>query len=361
MNEKIVWQRKLNIFIAIFLTVCFLGCAGSPPSTSKDSSLDGAIEKAAENTEARLKSGTRVALINVRSPSEQFSEYVLTYLESILVNNEKLVVVDRSNLDKIRQELGFQLSGEVSDESAKAIGKMLGAGAIITGTLITLDSSYRLTLKAIDVETATVVASYPADITDDGRIRTLLASGSTAAVTSSRQPSASSQPAVNQQIPAYKLGDIGPAGGIIFYDKGNSIGGWRYLEAAPAETEKELIFGDLFVGVTGRRIGDGKENTNKFAEYMQRRGGGVNTATWYCNQLVINGFDDWYLPSTDELLYLYNNLYLKNIGGLMGKRYWSSTYNSSNGIQCVDFDTGNQRGAFADTGTKFQGRAIRQF
>ena len=33
----------------------------------------------------------------------------------------------------------------------------------------------------------------------------------------------------------YKIGDEGPAGGVIFYDKGEYSDGWRYLEAAPAD------------------------------------------------------------------------------------------------------------------------------
>jgi hypothetical protein len=98
-------------------------------------------------------------------------------LESILVNNGKLAVVDRVNLDKVRAEQGFQLSGDVSDESAKAIGQMLGAGAIVTGTLVNLGDAYRLTLKAINVETARVVAAYPADIANSPRVQTLLVSG----------------------------------------------------------------------------------------------------------------------------------------------------------------------------------------
>jgi hypothetical protein len=118
-----------------------------------------------------------MALINVSSPSAAFSEYVLTGLEAILVDNGKLVVVDRANLDKIRAEQGFQMSGEVSDESAKSIGQMLGAGAIVTGSLTNIGASYRLTLKAINVERATVAVSYPVDISADERVRALLSGG----------------------------------------------------------------------------------------------------------------------------------------------------------------------------------------
>ena len=338
-----------------------MGCAAAP--SPKEPSLDEALQQSAEKIEERLESGTKVALINVRSPSDQFSEYALTYLESILVNNGKLIVVDRSNLDKIRQELGFQLSGEVSDESANAIGKMLGAGAIITGTLIDIGGSYRLTLKAINVETATVAASYPSDIANNSRVKALLASGNTAtaaAAPAGRQTPATAQSTTASQptpAPAYKIGDTGPAGGLIFLDKGNSTGGWRYLEAAPQETEKEFAFGDLFVGITGRKVGDGKENTDKFLEYIQQRGG-VNTAVWYCGELEINGYDDWYLPSTDELLYIYNNLYLKNIGGFKSARYKSSTFNSATGLRCVNFNNGEEQFALD---RKEQVRAVRRF
>ncbi len=44
-----------------------------------------------------------------------------------------------------------------------------------------------------------------------------------------------------------------------------------------------------------------------------------------CDDLVINGYDDWYLPSKDELQSLYSNLYKLGIGGFYSEKYWSST------------------------------------
>jgi hypothetical protein len=372
-QEGCVMKNLLGkICFLSFLVTVLAGCGGTPSvsSSSGGLALDTAIEQAAERMEKAFNAGTEIALVSVSSPSIQFSEYVLTYLESILVNNGKLTVVDRANLDKVRAEQGFQLSGDVSDESAKAIGQMLGAGAIVTGTLVNLGDAYRLTLKAINVETARVAASYPADIANSPRVQTLLASsggtsGGTQRGTTGGNITATPAPAV----PTYTIGDIGPAGGIVFYDKGNSGGGWRYLEVAPADTERTAVYyypDQLLRALHGsRRVGDGKENTDKFIAEFQRRGGEVNTAPWFCTELTINGFDDWYLPSTDELLYIYNNLYLKGLGDFTNGVYWSSTVGEpdAGAALCVSFIDGAEQWARSNLsrGTRNQVRAIRRF
>jgi len=369
MQEQVLSQKvkvtKFKFLFIMLLTVCLLGCTSNPSSASKNPSLDEVIKQAAEKIEERLEKGTKVALINVQSPTTQFSEYVLTYLESIFVNNGKLIVVDRANLDKIRQEQGFQLSGEVSDASAKAIGKMLGAGAIVTGTLINIGDSYRLTLKAINVETATVAASYPADIAKSERVMALLASGNTA-TPSNRQPPTSTNTTTGQTTTAYKIGDTGPAGGIIFYDKGNNIGGWRYLEAAPASTEAKVIWSherNAIDSVKGQRaLGLGKQNTQKIIDYFNSKGGGFDTAARICVDLSVNGFNDWFLPSFDELNWMYGNLHKKGLGGFKNERfayYWSSTQEYLMTAFTIDFSDGRQMPN--DVIYKQYVRAIRQF
>jgi len=81
-----------------------------------------------------------------------------------LVNGGKLVVIERKELDLIRQEKHLQLSGEVSDESAQAIGRELGAQVIITGSLRNVGKSYRFKIKTLNVETAVIAAEYSAEI-----------------------------------------------------------------------------------------------------------------------------------------------------------------------------------------------------
>jgi len=364
-------RTNANFMLLTLLVTMLTGCAASPSSASKEPSLDDVIKQASLKIEERLDKGTKVALINVQSPTTQFSDYVLTYLESVLVNNGKLIVVDRANLDKIRQEQGFQLSGEVSDESAKKIGKMLGAGAIVTGTLINIGDSYRLTLKAINVETATVAASYPADIAKSERVKILLAPGNTATATApnSQASTAAKTATVTPTVTAtaaYKIGDTGPAGGIIFYDKGNNIGGWRYLEAAPQNTEAKVKWSherySIDAVINQRALGLGKQNTQKIMEVFNNKGGGFDTAARVCYDLVVNGFDDWFLPSFDELNWMYGNLHKKGIGGFKNERYgyyWSSTQEMFNTAFVIDFSDGRQ--TKSDVIYAEYVRAIRQF
>jgi hypothetical protein len=194
MKEKqMKLKRILNKTFIGLMVFIMLGCVSTMPTTSGQEippvsggmDLDAVVKEAASQMEARLPAKTMVALVSVASPSTAFSEQVLTRLESAIVGSGKLVVVDRANLDKIRAEQGFQLSGEVDDDSAKSIGKLLGAGAIVTGSLTDLGEVYSLAFKAINIETATVAVSYLADLAKTTRIETLLASGGGAASTSS--------------------------------------------------------------------------------------------------------------------------------------------------------------------------------
>jgi hypothetical protein len=40
---------------------------------------------------------------------------------------------------------------------------------------------------------------------------------------------------MTDQVAPYAIGDIGPGGGRVFYDKGSYSADWRYLEVSPAD------------------------------------------------------------------------------------------------------------------------------
>ena len=169
-------KRFIIAVILVYTVLTLFSCATAGSSAENIISLNQAIREAAEDIENRLELGVKIALLNFSSPSEPFSEYVLEELSGYLVNTTKLVVVERRELDLIRQEERFQLSGEVSDESAQAIGKKLGAQVIVSGSLSDVGKSYRFRIKTLIVETAAIATTASFDVnTMDERVVFLLA------------------------------------------------------------------------------------------------------------------------------------------------------------------------------------------
>lgn len=174
-------SAKHSVFILLcLLALVYTGCA-TAPAKAQGITLDQAIREAAINIESSLAPGTKAAVLYFTSPSEAFSEYVLEELSGALVNGKKIMVVDRKNLDAIRAELNFNMSGEVSDESAQAIGRMLGAQSIVSGTLSKMGNVSRFRVKTINTESAGIEASSSVNIVNDDQVEILLAGGGSAA------------------------------------------------------------------------------------------------------------------------------------------------------------------------------------
>jgi len=123
----------------------------------------------------------------------------------------------------------------------------------------------------------------------------------------------------------YKIGDTGPAGGIIFYDAGSVINGWRYLEASLNDFSAQWGPSNTTVGNTGLSIGDGKQNTQRIVARLNQIGQ-TGRAAQLCANLDYNGYKDWFLPSMEELNEMYKSRTLLNMSVLI---YWSSSESSS--------------------------------
>jgi len=131
----------------------------------------------------------------------------------------------------------------------------------------------------------------------------------------------------------YKIGDKGPAGGIVFYDKGNNSDGWRYMEVSPVDLGRtakwftERLFNPKVSGAKND-IGAGKRNTELILALCEKKNE-TDTAAQRCRDYTLNGYKDWFLPSFDELYELRNLSMKPEINGFVNKTYWSSTQTSS--------------------------------
>ncbi|MDR2095259.1 MAG: hypothetical protein LBP76_07045, partial [Treponema sp.] len=163
----------------------------------------------------------------------------------------------------------------------------------------------------------------------------------------------------------YKIGDRGPAGGIVFYDMGFKMNGWRYLEAAPADIPGVWQWGAVGTKVRGTSngIGNGKQNTKIILEILNQTGETMKAAQ-VADAYKYGGFDDWFFPSKDELDMMYKNLKTKGLGGFQSGSYWTSSVSettSSYDTSYQNFSNGEKKDDEDRKNTSFYVRPIRQF
>jgi len=127
-------------------------------NSSPNRGIEGAIEKICETLIFELPRNSIIAVLSVSTRDRELAILTIDELEYQLVNSHEFRVVDRNTLDRIRAEQNFQMSGDVDDNSAVSIGKMLGASIVITGTISGSEPNQRLTIKALNVQTAQIVA-----------------------------------------------------------------------------------------------------------------------------------------------------------------------------------------------------------
>ena len=87
-----------------------------------------------------------------------------------------------------------------------------------------------------------------------------------------------------------------------------------------------------------------------------------NSAKTACEELILNGYSDWYLPSKEELNSVYVNLKQVGVGGFADNSYWSSTENDGDDAWRQHFDDGRQsKHGNAGKNDRVDVRAVRAF
>jgi TolB-like protein len=118
--------------------------------------LNEAIKNTVSYLETRIPGDSKVVVLNVASKDGNLSDYIINSITERIVNDNFFTAVDRHNLNLIQGEVAFQMSGEVSDETAQTIGQKLGAESIISGSIVSFGDLYRLQIRAIEVKTAKI-------------------------------------------------------------------------------------------------------------------------------------------------------------------------------------------------------------
>jgi hypothetical protein len=192
----------------------------------------------------------------------------------------------------------------------------------------------------------------------------------TACTTPKTAAETTAQPAIEKG--EYNIGETGPAGGLIFYvNLDYKADGWRYLEAAPSNQSEGELWDyyrekDVATGATAIVVGTGKANTQTIVKAL---GSGtikvndqevaISYAAKLCDDLTLNGYSDWFLPSKDELNLMYVNLKESSLGGFVSDTCWSSSEDEVYNAWNQYFGSGEQYSAAQRKNAMV--RAVRSF
>jgi hypothetical protein len=223
-------------------------------------------------------------------------------------------------------------------------------------TTVTLGTFGELTLES---ETSTeITATLPADISPGSYlVRVMVPKGATLSDEFDLYiPSIPYSPLI------YAIGDVGPAGGWVFYVDEDGLHG---LEAAPEDQSGGIRWWNGTYTNTealGNGVGAGEMNTMLI---IANQGYDSNSyAAGLCANLVITSagvdYGDWYLPSEYELNLMYTNLSKAGVGHFdEWGYYWSSTEYDTNHAYYRYFQGGTEWGDAKQSESRV--RAARAF
>ncbi len=155
----------------------------------------------------------------------------------------------------------------------------------------------------------------------------------------------------------YKVGDVGPAGGKIFYVNENyETDRWRYLEAAPS-SQGVYQWGSDGEVETSTDIGTGSTNTANIVAALAALEDSADYAAKICSELVEGGYADWFLPSKGELYELYKQR--DAVDDFSSYYRWSSSGDGSDKAWGRSFGSGAPY--VYDRGDEGMVRAVRAF
>ena len=218
----------------------------------------------------------------------------------------------------------------------------IGASSATTGGNITDDGGSSITARGVAYGTSPEPLIHTSSFTSDGT--------GTGAFTSQLT---GLSPLTTYYVRAYATNSLGTsygnevsfttslltigsnyAGGIVFYVDAT---GQHGLVCAPSD-QGEFPWGCQNTNLgTSNAFGTGMANTLAIVNGCSQR----PIAASVCTDLVLNGYDDWYLPSSDELSLMYQNLRTQNLGSFSNTYYWSSSQNSSGSAWFVNFGNGD--------------------
>jgi len=170
---KISPLRKVAFLVALFLI-------SAPLMFAQESDIKDVAESLAKTLAAtgQHPSVAVVDFTDLQGNVTPLGQYFAAEIEDALVNApSKVDVIDRSRLQVLIKEHKLVSNGLIDPSTARELGKIAGVGVLITGTITPFGDTVRLSVKALDSQSARVEAAISRDIPKTPTIIELLNHG----------------------------------------------------------------------------------------------------------------------------------------------------------------------------------------
>ena len=123
------------------------------------------------------QSGDPVAVLDLEATgvTESEAKTLTDKLRGELINTGKFKVIERSQMEQILKEQGFQQTGCTSSDCAVEMGQLLGVKNIITGSIGKVGQTFLISVRIIHVGTGEITKIVDEDM--QGKIDVLLTKG----------------------------------------------------------------------------------------------------------------------------------------------------------------------------------------
>ena len=277
--------KKLIIFIFLF---SLLNSSFSQEK-SKIAILDFLVAGLDKNYKEILMEQTHSAFINLN----KYEVLETTKTKSLLSYNIKFT----DEQGNVKEQFAKDILSYYDEQKRKSI---YYANIAILGSIAQFGTNYSITIKGISVETEKLLFTITNIANNQSEIPNTIIN------------LINNLPAYNVKSKSENIPTIEFNGTLYIYPTDNALNiQWApnmYIET-PTNANSTL---------------NGINNTN----LIVTKYGNGDYAAKICDELIAFGYDDWYLPSKEELTAI-----MDKIGGIV---YWSSTENSANGAWFLD-------------------------
>jgi TolB-like protein len=141
---------KNTKLIAILVIILLASCSTKKSVSVQTKSKPDKVTEVGDQGDQK----ERIAVLDLKTvgfPAEK-GRIVSELIRTDLINSNRFIVIERSQMDAIFKEQGFQQAGCTDQDCAVKIGKLLAARKMLIGNVMKVGESIMVTARIVDVE-----------------------------------------------------------------------------------------------------------------------------------------------------------------------------------------------------------------